>query len=212
MRGSIRTVPVSTGSSKRSARRSRRASASESTRRDVHSTRHSSLTLDSRRQHTHWGCTSDIIAALSPSDPASRNPQEAFMAEFEATEIDGLSGPASSERESTNPSFFAISLDPGARSSRRALEWVGVCGIASVARRALSEDSQQRDAAGDSLRVVASRHRARSARDRGAEGQRAGATAGAAAAGRQANPAGPEPSPGRPGGGGRAGQQQFALE
>lgn len=54
------------------------------------------------------------------------------MAEFEATEIDGLSGPASSERDSTNPSLFAISLDPGVRSSRRALEWVVFAGSLAV--------------------------------------------------------------------------------
>jgi protein TonB len=54
------------------------------------------------------------------------------MAEFEATEIDGLSPPASAEKESTNPSFFAISLDPGARSSRRALEWVVFAGSLAV--------------------------------------------------------------------------------
>jgi periplasmic protein TonB len=54
------------------------------------------------------------------------------MAEFEATEVDGLSGPASSERESTNPSSFAISLDPGTRSSRRALEWLVFAGSLAV--------------------------------------------------------------------------------
>lgn len=51
------------------------------------------------------------------------------MAEYEAIEVEGLSGPDSSaQRESTNPSFFAISLDPGVRSSRRALEWVVFAG------------------------------------------------------------------------------------
>ena len=49
------------------------------------------------------------------------------MAELEATEIDGLAGP-SSERESTSPWIFAISLDPGVRSSRRALGWVVFAG------------------------------------------------------------------------------------
>ena len=49
------------------------------------------------------------------------------MAEYDADaiEIEGLAGPDSTpSRESTNPSFFAISLDPGARSSRRGLEWL----------------------------------------------------------------------------------------
>ncbi len=47
------------------------------------------------------------------------------MAEYDAIELDGLSGPDSGregERDSA-PSPFAISLDPGRRSSRRALEW-----------------------------------------------------------------------------------------
>ncbi len=47
------------------------------------------------------------------------------MAEYNAIEIEGLSGPESGregERDSA-PSPFAISLDPGRRSSRRALEW-----------------------------------------------------------------------------------------
>jgi protein TonB len=48
-------------------------------------------------------------------------------------EIDGLSGPDSSaQRDSTNPSFFAISLDPGVRSSRRALEWVVFAGSVAL--------------------------------------------------------------------------------
>jgi len=53
------------------------------------------------------------------------------MAEYEASdsEISGLAGPDSgSGRDSTNPSFFAISLDPGVRSSRRGLEWVVFAG------------------------------------------------------------------------------------
>jgi periplasmic protein TonB len=54
------------------------------------------------------------------------------MAEIEALEIDELSGSASSSRESTNPSFFALSLDPGVRSSRRALGWVVFAGSLAV--------------------------------------------------------------------------------
>jgi periplasmic protein TonB len=53
------------------------------------------------------------------------------MAEYEATEseIEGLLGPDSrSRRDSTNPSFFAISLDPGLRSPRRRLEWLVFAG------------------------------------------------------------------------------------
>jgi periplasmic protein TonB len=48
------------------------------------------------------------------------------MAEYEAIEIEGLAGPDSGrevERDSAHPSVFAISLDPGVHSSRRALEW-----------------------------------------------------------------------------------------
>jgi protein TonB len=51
------------------------------------------------------------------------------MAESQAIEVDELSEPTSSSaRESTNPSSFAITLDPGTRSSRRALEWVVFAG------------------------------------------------------------------------------------
>ena len=45
------------------------------------------------------------------------------MAEYDALEIDGLSGPDSSpQRHSADTPFFAVSLDPGTRSSRRVLE------------------------------------------------------------------------------------------
>jgi protein TonB len=51
------------------------------------------------------------------------------MAEYDAIEIGELSGPESvPARDSENPSFFAISLDPGVRSSRRALEWLVLAG------------------------------------------------------------------------------------
>jgi len=51
------------------------------------------------------------------------------MAEYDAIEIGGLAGPESDPpSEITNPSFFAISLDPGQRSSRRALEWLVFAG------------------------------------------------------------------------------------
>jgi protein TonB len=51
------------------------------------------------------------------------------MAEYDAIELGGLSGPESSPaRDSAPPAFFAISLDPGVRSSRRALEWLVFAG------------------------------------------------------------------------------------
>jgi protein TonB len=48
------------------------------------------------------------------------------MAESDAIDIEGLAGPDSERdgaRDSAHPSVFSISLDPGKRSSRRALEW-----------------------------------------------------------------------------------------
>ena len=55
------------------------------------------------------------------------------MAESQAIEVDELSEPnSSSARDSTNPTFFAISLDPGTRSSRWALEWVVFAGSLAV--------------------------------------------------------------------------------
>jgi protein TonB len=53
--------------------------------------------------------------------------QDAFMAEYDAIELGGLSGPEST-RDSEHPSVFAISLDPGVRSSRRTLEWLVFAG------------------------------------------------------------------------------------
>jgi protein TonB len=51
------------------------------------------------------------------------------MAEYDAIEIGGLSGPESSRASAiSSSSFFAISLDPGVRSSRRALEWLVFAG------------------------------------------------------------------------------------
>src|SRR6478609_5826902 len=55
----------------------------------------------------------------------SENRQEPSMAEFQAIEAGELSEPNHSlARDSTSPASFAISLDPGTRSSRWALEWL----------------------------------------------------------------------------------------
>jgi hypothetical protein len=55
------------------------------------------------------------------------------MAESQAIEVEELSEPGSSAaRDSTNPSSFAISLDPSTRSSRWALEWLVFAGSLAV--------------------------------------------------------------------------------
>ncbi len=57
------------------------------------------------------------------------------MAEYEAQarDVEELSGPESSPgRDSTSPGSFAITLDPGARSSRRGLEWLVFAGSVAL--------------------------------------------------------------------------------
>ncbi|HEX2671133.1 MAG TPA: hypothetical protein VHM25_09700, partial [Polyangiaceae bacterium] len=55
------------------------------------------------------------------------------MAESQAIQTEELSGPnSSSGRDSANPGSFAITLDPGSRSSRWGLEWLVFAGSLAV--------------------------------------------------------------------------------
>ncbi len=134
------------------------------------------------------------------------------MAEFEAIEVDGLSGPASSNRESTNPSLFAISLDPGARSSRRALEWLVFAG--SLTLHVALYLKVHNNVTPQVTRFVSSQVDIELAPPVIEEPKvkEPDPPPEPAAASRQADPARPKPGPGRPSAGGPARQQQLAVE